>query len=173
MYTTHRIEVCVWWHVCFCDVWIHVKLQSVNLYTAGSMEQNPPWEADSRSSVRKRNPKFHYCVHMNPSLVPIQSQISPIRILTSHLFITLFTITFPSTSKFPKWILPSIEDLSDVLTDGPEFNSLGSVFLQISWMVLEMNQWTKQTKTVAYIRAPIVLLNGPDPVVSTLCLLLG
>jgi hypothetical protein len=40
-------------------------------------------------------------------------------------------------------------------------------------MVLEMNQWTKQTKTVAYIRAPIVLLNGPDPVVSTLCLLLG
>jgi len=68
------------------------------------MEQNPPWEANSRSASQEiprlwRNPKVHYRIYKSPPLIPILSQVYPVH-------------TFPPTS------LSSILSLSSHLRLG-------------------------------------------------------
>jgi hypothetical protein len=64
------------------------------------MELSPSWEAARCSATKEfpkilRNPKVHYRVHKRPALVPIQSQINPLRTTPSYLSLR-FILIVPS-----------------------------------------------------------------------------
>ena len=55
-----------------------------------TMEQRPYWEVNSSSASQEIprilwNPKVHHRIHNSPPLVPILSQIDPVRASQSHL----------------------------------------------------------------------------------------
>jgi hypothetical protein len=54
-----------------------------NQYWTNSTELSPSWEANSHSASQYIlrplwDPKFHYCVHKSPSLIPVFSQMHPV-----------------------------------------------------------------------------------------------
>jgi hypothetical protein len=70
-----------------------------------SMEQGPLWKANTSSATQEifrilRNPRIHYHVHKSPTLVPILSQINPVRILPTDLFNIHFNIILPCKHKY-------------------------------------------------------------------------
>jgi hypothetical protein len=67
------------------------------------MELGRAWEAASRLVTQEIpkiswNPKFHYCVHKSPPLVPILSHINPVHTIQSYLSKIHFDIIYPPTS---------------------------------------------------------------------------
>jgi heme/copper-type cytochrome/quinol oxidase subunit 4 len=61
------------------------------------MEQSPSLKANPDISSILWNPKAPYCVHNSLPLISIQSQISPVHMLPSHLSKINVNIIFPST----------------------------------------------------------------------------
>jgi hypothetical protein len=69
----------------------HMYIIYILLYIiANFMELSPFWEAayyEASQDILKIlwNPKIYYCVHKSPSVVPILSQMNPVRITPSYL----------------------------------------------------------------------------------------
>jgi hypothetical protein len=69
-----------------------------------SMEQNPPWETNSRSTGQESvwlswNPNFYYSVYKSLLLGPIQ--VNAVRNLTQCFFEIHFNIILSSTPRSP------------------------------------------------------------------------
>jgi hypothetical protein len=50
---------------------------------------------------------FHYCVHKSLPLVPVLSQLNPVRTITPYFFKVLLNSIFPPTSRFPSGLFYS------------------------------------------------------------------
>jgi hypothetical protein len=73
-----------------------------------SMQQNPSWDT-SRSSASLKIPqivwnlKAHYCIHKNPPLFPILSQMNLVHTIPSYFCNICFNIILQFTPKSYKW----------------------------------------------------------------------
>jgi len=81
-----------------------------------SMEQSPPWQANSSSASQEIsylswNSKVQYHVHKSLPLIPILSQMKPVHILTSSSSSSSsskihYNINLPPTPRSSNWCLP-------------------------------------------------------------------
>jgi hypothetical protein len=88
------------------------KLREDACVQTNSIEQSPPWEADSHSSSQEIprflwNPNVHYCVHNSPWLVPVLSQINPISTFPPCFSEFHLNITSHLRLRLPNGLLPS------------------------------------------------------------------
>ena len=73
-------------------IWLHFSV------TTTSTKQSPKFLRQSRNSSNCMEPDAHYCVHKNPSLVSILSQINGVHAKTSRsLKIPYFPVPLRST----------------------------------------------------------------------------
>jgi len=61
----------------------------------------------SGNSLTFMETKFSLPCSQEPTLVHVLSQMNVIHILAHYLINSQFNITLPSTSRSPKWVLPS------------------------------------------------------------------
>jgi hypothetical protein len=83
-------------HISFVKFTILIQSTIIYLFSEPTnfMELSPSWEAASRSGNISRNLKFYYCAHKSPPLVPILSQINPVRTTQSYHSKMHFNIIF-------------------------------------------------------------------------------
>jgi hypothetical protein len=74
------------------------------------VEQSPSWEANSHSASKipclLQNPKVHYRVHKNRSLLPVLSQTNPIHKHPNSFAKIYSNNIFPSTPRSSEWSFP-------------------------------------------------------------------
>jgi hypothetical protein len=63
------------------------------------MKQSPSWEANIHSASQKIPPKIHYCVHKNPPLDTVLSEMNAVHNLTICSFKIHFNIILSSTPR--------------------------------------------------------------------------
>jgi hypothetical protein len=74
------------------------------------MELSPSWEAANCAATQELpsilwNAKVHYRVYISPPLIPIPTQINPIRTIPSYIPKIHFNIVHPPTSWSSQWSL--------------------------------------------------------------------
>jgi len=79
---------------------------------SNSIEQSPSWKAESHSASKEVlrllwNPKVHYRIYNNVSLVPILSHMNPVHSFPPYFPKIHSNIIFLSTPRSCKWFLPS------------------------------------------------------------------
>jgi len=86
-------------------------------FTVQSPSSEANWFAASQEIPRtSRNPNVHYRTHKPPPAVPIQCQTNPGEIPTTHLLVFHPNIIYPSTSRSPSGIFPSVFSIKTLNT---------------------------------------------------------
>jgi hypothetical protein len=92
---------------------MHVFIAYCLIYESvtNSMDQSPYSEANSHSASQEIlrllcYTKVHYSVHKRPPLIPILSQMRPVRTFPSYFPRVHSNIILPSTSVSSEWPLP-------------------------------------------------------------------